>query len=105
LKDGRRDPKEDSSITEFWVGFFDFPMIDNTRLSDDQRCAVILTQFEEPQTKFTVVYFPGSRAGIKEKPYYDEVLQNLLRAYDTTPNNSDRIAPGEPSPAKGAGQL
>jgi hypothetical protein len=84
LKNGKRDPSEDVNITDFWLGFFDFPMIDNTRLSDDQRCAVILTQFEEPNTKFTVVYFPGSRAGMKDKPYYDEVLDKLRKDIDET---------------------
>src|SRR5262245_39803743 len=44
----------------FHVGFFDFPMIDNTRLSDDQRAAVVLTQANEAGAELTLVYFPGS---------------------------------------------
>jgi hypothetical protein len=82
LKNGKKDLSEEQSMTEFWLGYFDFPMIDNTRLSDDQRCALILTQFEDPVTKFTVVYFPGSRASIKEKPYYEEVVKKLLKGSD-----------------------
>src|SRR5262249_53551568 len=87
----RVSPLGSSDITEhaevdkpFWVGFFDFPMIDNTRLSHDQRCAVVLNEFD-PQSKFaqvTVVYFPGDRASLKEKPYYDEVLHSLRRAQE-----------------------
>ncbi len=68
----------------FWVGFFDFPMIDNTRLSHDQRCAVVLNEFD-PESRFaqvTLVYFPGDRASLKEKPYYDEVLHSLRRAQE-----------------------
>jgi len=74
-----QNPEVDRS---FWVGFFDFPMIDNTRLSHDQRCAAVLNEFD-PDSKFaqvTVVFFPGDRASLKEKPYYDEVLHNLRRA-------------------------
>lgn len=65
---------------EFWTGFFDFPMIDNTRLGHDQRCAVILNAFEDGSADVTLAYFPGSYASLKEKPYYQEVVQNLMRS-------------------------
>jgi hypothetical protein len=64
---------------EFWVGFFDFPMIDNTRLANDQRCSVVLNAFEDNSADVTLVYFPGSYASLKEKPYYQEVVQKLMR--------------------------
>jgi hypothetical protein len=60
------------------AGFFQFPMIDNIRLSHDQRCAVVLTDFEENNANLEIVYFPGSRASLKEKPYYDDVLHQLV---------------------------
>jgi hypothetical protein len=63
---------------DFWVGFFDFPMIDNTRLSGDERCSVVLLNFDETSAEIALVYFPGSRASLKEKPFYDEVLDKLL---------------------------
>ncbi|WP_447977950.1 hypothetical protein [Candidatus Nitrospira bockiana] len=65
---------------EFWVGFYDFPMIDHTRLSHDQRVAVTLDHFESGFANLTVVYFPGSYASLKEKPYYQEVVKELLKA-------------------------
>jgi hypothetical protein len=70
----------ETSSVEFWVGFFDFPMIDNTRLGNDQRCAVVLNAFEDDSADITLVYFPGSYASLKEKPYYQEVVQNLMRS-------------------------
>ncbi len=70
----------ETSSVEFWTGFFDFPMIDNTRLGEDQRCAVILNAFEDNSADITLVYFPGSYASLKEKPYYQEVVQNLMRS-------------------------
>jgi hypothetical protein len=70
----------ESSSVEFWTGYFDFPMIDNTRLGDDQRCAVVLNAFEDGGADITLVYFPGSYASLKEKPYYQEVVQNLMRS-------------------------
>jgi hypothetical protein len=79
-----RTPKEppadvETNVAEFWVGFFDFPIIDNTRLSSDQRCAIVLTAFGESSADITAIYFPGSYASLKEKPYYQEVVQNLLK--------------------------
>ena len=68
--------------TEFWLGHFDFPMIDNTRLPHDQRLAVVLNNFDSATetADVTVAYFPGKYAGLREKPYYDEVLAKLLAA-------------------------
>lgn len=71
-------PREESLDRDFWVGFFDFPMIDNTRLSKDERCSVVLVDFEETSAEISLIYFPGSRASLKEKPFYDEVLDKLL---------------------------
>ncbi|HHT9123423.1 MAG TPA: hypothetical protein ACFYEF_11195, partial [Candidatus Wunengus sp. YC63] len=76
---------EDTYIAaEFWVGFFDFPMIDNIRLSHDQRCSIILDNFYESSqlgnstANITLIAFPGSHASLKEKPYYEEIVHNLL---------------------------
>lgn len=54
-------------------------MIDNTRLSNDQRCAIVLTAFGSASADITIVYFPGAYASLKEKPYYQEMVQNLLK--------------------------
>lgn len=72
--------EKDENRAKFWVGFFDFPMIDNTRLSHDQRCAIVLNKFDTDTAEawLTLVYFPGSHASLKEKPYYQEVVENLL---------------------------
>ncbi len=69
----------ETNSAEFWTGFFDFPMIDNTRLSHDQRCSVVLNAFEDGSADVTLVYFPGSYASLKEQPYYQEVIENLMR--------------------------
>lgn len=65
----------------FVVGFFAFPLVDNTHLSEGQRCAIILNEAhpQEGFVKATLAYFPASRASLKDKPYYDEVMEELLR--------------------------
>lgn len=66
---------------DFDVGFFSTPMIDNTRLSNDQRVALVLSDMNQYGASLSLVYFPGSRASLREKPYYEEILRKLM---DTT---------------------
>jgi hypothetical protein len=75
---GVRTPKESSNMQmrKFGVGKYDFPMIDNTRLSRSQRAAVVLTQSNDSSAEITLVYFPGSYS-LKEKVSYDEVVEKL----------------------------
>jgi hypothetical protein len=61
--------------TVVWVGFFDFPMIHNTRLSGGERCAVSLTELDSQSLELALAYFPGSRARLN----YDEVMYDLIR--------------------------
>jgi hypothetical protein len=69
----------ETSSDEFWVGYYDFPVIDNARLGHDQRCALVLNAFEDGSADVTLAYFPGSYASLKEKPYYQEVVQKLMK--------------------------
>jgi len=73
------DQNDEPNIIEFWISFFDFPMIDNTRLSNDQRCAIVLTNFDEQSADISVLDFPGSHASLREKPYFDDIIGNLRR--------------------------
>jgi hypothetical protein len=65
--------------TNFMVGLFDFPMIDNTRLSGGERSSVSLTVLNPSVLSVALTYFPASRASLKDKPYYDEVIRDLVR--------------------------
>jgi hypothetical protein len=69
---------------QFWVGPFGFPMIDNTRLSRSERCSISVIRILENSVTLAISYFPASRASLKDKPYYDEVLQDLLRNRSAT---------------------
>jgi hypothetical protein len=78
-------------LRQFHLGNYDFPMIDNTRLSSDQRAAVVLTNSSEASADITLVYFPGSYAGIKEKVSSDEVLERLRALGQQPDENQDQI--------------
>ena len=68
------------SRASFTVGFYDFPVIDNTRLPSGLRCAVTLSNFSPVAADVTIVCFPGEYASLKDRPYYDEVIQKLREA-------------------------
>jgi hypothetical protein len=76
------DPEEgrQTKTATFGVSFFDFPMIDNTRLAHGQRCAIVMNGFSDQSADVTLVLFPGAYASLKEKPYYNEVLESVLDA-------------------------
>jgi len=69
-----------TKTANFSVSYFDFPMIDNTRLERGERCAVVLNSFSDESADLTLVLFPGEYASLKEKPYYNEVIENVLSA-------------------------
>ncbi|MDX1252678.1 MAG: hypothetical protein IDH49_10600 [Gammaproteobacteria bacterium] len=76
----RGENQEETNVSEFWVGAFDFPMIDNVRLLPDQRAAMVLNRYDQSSAYITLIYFPGSYAGLKEKPYFQEVMKQLLNS-------------------------
>ena len=73
------DPKlgRQTKTATFTVSFYDFPMIDNTRLTGGDRCAIVLNGFSDYSADITVVLFPGAYASLKEKPYYSEVIESV----------------------------
>ena len=76
------DPEQgrQTKVATFGVSYFDFPMIDNTRLASGQRCSVVLNNISDQSADITLVLFPGSYASLKEKPYYNEVIESVLNA-------------------------
>jgi hypothetical protein len=91
-------PELPDTRATFNVGFFDFPVIDNTRLANGVRCAVTLTNLSPGvAADLTTACFPGEYASLKDRPYYDEVIQKLREAsYD---DRGNPIAPGGGSSA------
>jgi hypothetical protein len=73
------DPKlgRQTKTATFSVGYYDFPMIDNTRMNGGNRCAIVLNNFSDYSADITVVLFPGAYASLKEKPYYSEVIESV----------------------------
>ena len=53
-------------------------MIDNTRLSDDHRVAIVLTEYKPgAYAKIILVLFRGHQAGMKGQTYYADVVRQV----------------------------
>ena len=69
----------------FFVSPYDFPMLDNTRLPNGERCSVVLTDFYVDETgsdedkrlnsfaNLVVLVFPATSASLKDRIEYDEL--------------------------------
>lgn len=81
--------------TNFRVGLFDFPMIDTTRLAGGERATVSVVALNPSVLNVALSYFPASRASLKDKPYYDEVIEQLVRNRQASRNREEE-PPAEP---------
>jgi hypothetical protein len=78
-KPGQTDPGIEQEVdVPFRLGFFSFPEINNTRLSNGERCAVVLTRMQEQSADISLVYFPANRASLKDRMYVEELLHEML---------------------------
>jgi hypothetical protein len=82
VKSPEGQPELPDTRATFAVGYFDFPVIDNTRLANGVRCAVTLANLSPDAADLTTVCFPGEYASLKDRPYYDEVIQRLREAHE-----------------------
>ena len=76
----------------FHVGPFDFPLIDNTRLAGGDRVAFTFDGAAEDVSQILLIYFPGSRASMKDKQYYEDMAAELLRIEQ---RNRDKSQPAK----------
>ena len=75
--DFREKPPEVDVV--FMLGFFDFPGINNSRLSRGERCALALESMDEFSAQINLVYFPANRAGLKDGMYVEEFAREILK--------------------------
>jgi hypothetical protein len=62
---------------EFTLDFFNFPLIDNTRLSHNHRFALIIEEFDDNSIELKGVLFPGVYASQRDKPFLNEAIDDL----------------------------
>jgi hypothetical protein len=71
----------DRKRVEFWLDPYDFPLVNFSRVSDGERFAVMMRDYdardEAQVASLTFLYFPSGRAGAKDKPYLDDLMARL----------------------------
>jgi hypothetical protein len=61
----------------FKLDYFNFPLIDNTRLPNNQRFSLVMTDFNEEIIRVEGILFPGVYSSQRDKPYLNEILEEL----------------------------
>ena len=74
-----RRPNSKLETNSFWLDEFDFPLTNFSRISKSERFALVMRRYDPPNVALTLIYFPSSRSGVKDKPYIDEVISGLKR--------------------------
>ena len=64
---------------KFEVSFFDLPYMDNTRLFDGSRFALLLshTDKKEEAAEINAIIFKGEFMSLRDRPFFEEMLQKL----------------------------
>jgi len=64
---------------KFEVSFFDLPYMDNTRLFDGSRFALLLSNIDrkEETAEFNAIIFKGDFMSLRDRPFFEEMLQKL----------------------------
>jgi hypothetical protein len=61
----------------FSLSYYDFPLIDNTRLSHNQRLAIVLSDFQPENVRIEAVVFPGAYATQREAPTLRAIIEGM----------------------------
>lgn len=87
------DPANPEVNRSFTLDYFNFPMVDNTRLSDNHRFAIVMEDFnvkgDEPGIEITGVVFPSEYASLRDRPGMKEARQLLESALKREEDDSD----------------
>jgi hypothetical protein len=93
IRDATTEQDNVEARAQFWAGLFSFPMIDNTHLSHSERCAVSVTDIPDQSipelnnVTIAVSFFQASRASLKDKLYYDEILHDVFGSAKAEPKD------------------
>ena len=79
FKDGTLNFVQALKPIKFEVSFFDLPYMDNTRLFDGSRFALLLSHVntKEEAAEFNAIIFKGEFMSLRDRPFFEEMLQKL----------------------------
>jgi hypothetical protein len=86
---------------EFQLDFYNFPVVDNTRLTNNHRFAIVMEDFNDkfldtqPEIVISGVIFPAEYASLRDRPGMEEamqLLQSALHLENTPSATKDSLA-------------
>ena len=108
IEEEREEDESAPKVVErrFKLNFFNFPMVDNTRLSHDQRLALVLREFDDTKIVLTAIVFPGKFSGQRDKPFLDDVIHRLEKfSVEKNPGGQKAASGGGEAPTNEEGRL
>lgn len=81
-EDGTSEAPAIVADADFSLDFFNFPLIDNTRLSHNHRFALVIEEFDNNTIELKGVLFPGVYASQRDKPFLNEAIDDLKASSD-----------------------
>lgn len=69
----------DIKPVQFRLDKYNFPMIDNTFLSEDQRCAVVLNHINKSRAQLEIILFPGKYASLKDRSDILDLIDRMKK--------------------------
>ena len=84
IPEGVKDVGETTDVN-FEVSFYDMPFIDNTKLFNATRFAItlkdiVMDEKQEKAARIKIIFFPESYMSSRDRPYLDEMLQQLRKS-------------------------
>lgn len=93
---GQLLPADVVADENFSLDFFNFPLIDNTRLSNNHRFALIIDDLDSNSIELKGVLFPGVYASQRDKPFLNEAIDDLKASKDSERDSAeDAEAPNQ----------
>jgi len=85
FKDGTLNFVQALKPLKFEVSFFDLPYMDNTRLFDGSRFALLLSHVDkkEESAEISAIIFKGEFMSLRDRPFFEEMLQKLNKGGET----------------------
>lgn len=84
----RPEQEKPETTRNFRLDYFNFPVVDNTRLADNHRLAVVIEEFdigEVPYIEIAMVIFPSEYASLRDRPGMEEARRLLEAAMQDKP--------------------
>lgn len=83
---GRECGYVEEATPSFRLDYFNFPIVDNTRLAYNHRLAAVIEEFDiessYPRVEITLVVFPPEYASLRDRPGMEEVRRQLESAME-----------------------